>query len=51
MNATFYSIQSVFTLAIFKDLKNITKCFLDNNVDSAEVFFNPETLEYYKINH
>ena len=28
-----YEIQSVFTIAIFQDLKNITKCLLDNNVD------------------
>ena len=28
-----YEYQSVFTLAIFKDLKNITKCLLDNKVD------------------
>ena len=28
-----YESQSVFTLAISKDLKNITKCLLDNNVD------------------
>ena len=28
-----YEYQSVFTLAIHKDLKNITKCLLDNNVN------------------
>ena len=28
-----YQCHSVFTLAIFQDLKNVTKCLLDNNVD------------------
>ena len=28
-----YQYHSVFTLAIFQDLKNVTKCLLDNNVD------------------
>ena len=28
-----YQYHSVFTLAIFQDLKNVTKCLIDNNVD------------------
>lgn len=33
MSNNHFEYQSVFTLAIFKDLINITKCLLDNNVD------------------
>ena len=33
MSENRYEFQSVFTIAIFQDLKNITKCLLDNNVD------------------
>ena len=33
MSKDHFEYQSAFTLAIFKDLINITKCLLDNNVD------------------